>query len=80
MGAELSHHLGYRPGEHKPSGVDNHRNGTTGKTVLTDGPVRIEVPRLRLDALHDKGSPGLGVADDGGRRSRAGQPELRLVR
>jgi hypothetical protein len=48
MGAELSHHLGYRPGEDKPAGVDNHRNGSTGKTVLTeDGPVRIEVPRDR---------------------------------
>lgn len=48
MGGELSHHLGYRPGEAKPVGVDNHRNGTTGKTVLTDdGPIRIEVPRDR---------------------------------
>jgi len=48
MGAELSHHLGYRPGESRPPGQDNHRNGTTGKTVLTDdGPVRIEVPRDR---------------------------------
>jgi len=49
MGAELSHHLGYRPGEEKPAGVDNnHRNGSSGKTALTDeGPVRIEVPRDR---------------------------------
>ena len=48
MGAELSHHLGYRPGESRPAGVDNHRNGSSGKTVLTeDGPVRIEVPRDR---------------------------------
>jgi transposase-like protein len=46
MGGELSHHLGYRPGEARPDGQDNHRNGTTGKTVLTeDGAVRIEVPR-----------------------------------
>ena len=45
MGGELSHHLGYRPGEAKPAEVSNHRNGTTGKTVLTDdGPIRIEVP------------------------------------
>ena len=36
MGAELSHHLGYRPGEARPEGQDNHRNGTTAKTVLTD--------------------------------------------
>jgi transposase-like protein len=48
MGGELSHHLGYRPGEARPEGQDNHRNGTTGKTVLTeDGPVRLEVPRDR---------------------------------
>ena len=48
MGGELSHHLGYRPGEARPDGQDNHRNGTTGKTVLTeDGAVRIEVPRDR---------------------------------
>jgi transposase-like protein len=48
MGAELSHHLGYRPGEPRPEGQDNHRNGTTGKTVLTDdGPVRLELPRDR---------------------------------
>ena len=48
MGGELSHHLGYRPGEARPAGQDNQRNGTTGKTVLTeDGPVRIEVPRDR---------------------------------
>jgi len=48
MGAELSHHLGYPPGQARPPGQGNHRNGTTGKTVLTDdGPVRIEVPRDR---------------------------------
>ena len=48
MGAEMSQHLGYGPGEPRPAGQDDHRNGTTGKTVLTDdGPVRIEVPRDR---------------------------------
>lgn len=48
MGGEVTHHLGYRPGEARPEGQDNHRNGTTGKTILTDdGPVRIEVPRDR---------------------------------
>ena len=48
MGAELSHHLGYRDGEPRPEGQANHRNGHTGKTVLTDdGPVRIAVPRDR---------------------------------
>ncbi len=48
LGAELSHHLGYPPGAAKPEDAGNHRNGSTGKTVLTeDGPVRIEVPRDR---------------------------------
>ena len=48
LGAELSHHLGYPPGAAKPDDAGNHRNGSTGKTVLTeDGPVRIEVPRDR---------------------------------
>ena len=52
MGAELSQHLGYAPGEPKPAEQDNHRNGTTGKTVLTDdGPVRIEVPRDRAGSF-----------------------------
>ena len=48
LGAELSHHLGYPPGADKPGDLDNHRNGTTSKTVLTeDGPLRIDVPRDR---------------------------------
>jgi len=48
LGGELSHHLGYAPGGDKPATADNHRNGSTGKTVLTeDGPLRIEVPRDR---------------------------------
>ena len=48
MGAEMSHHLGYRAGEARPEGETNHRNGRTGKTVLTeDGPLRIAVPRDR---------------------------------
>jgi len=48
LGAELTHHLGYAPGEGKPDLATNHRNGTSGKTVLTDaGPVPIEVPRDR---------------------------------
>ena len=52
MGAELSHHLGYREGEARPTDQTNHRNGSTGKTVLTDdGPVRIAVPRDRDGAF-----------------------------
>ena len=48
LGAELGHHLGYANGTAKPEAVTNQRNGTSGKTVLTeDGPLRIEVPRDR---------------------------------
>jgi transposase-like protein len=48
MGAELSHHLGYRADQDKPDGAANQRNGKSAKTVLTDtGPLRIEVPRDR---------------------------------
>jgi transposase-like protein len=52
MGAEMSHHLGYSPGQDKPEGVTNHRNGTSAKTVITDsGAVRIEVPRDRAGSF-----------------------------
>ena len=48
LGSELTHHLGYPPGGTKPEDTTNHRNGTGGKTVLTDdGPLAIEVPRDR---------------------------------
>ena len=52
MGAELSHHLGYRAGETPTVAQTNHRNGHSEKTVLTeDGPVRIAVPRDRDGAF-----------------------------
>ena len=48
LGAEMTHHLGYESGGTKPEGATNHRNGSSGKTVLTDdGPLRIDVPRDR---------------------------------
>src|SRR5688572_24973009 len=48
LGGELTHHLGYAAGAAKPERATNHRNGTSGKTVLTDeGPVAIDVPRDR---------------------------------
>ena len=43
LGTELGLHLADAEG-----GIGNHRNGRSGKTVLTDeGPLRIEVPRDR---------------------------------
>jgi transposase-like protein len=48
LGGELTHHLGYAPGGTKPDDTTNHRNGTGGKTVLTDdGPLTLDVPRDR---------------------------------
>jgi len=48
LGAELTHHLGYGPGDAKPAEQANHRNGTTPKTVLTDDDtVTLEIPRDR---------------------------------
>ncbi len=49
LGAEMSHHLGYAPGQTKPEGAPtNHRNGKSSKTVLTDvGALRIDIPRDR---------------------------------
>ena len=48
LGAEMTHHFGYAPGEAKPDEATNHRNGSSGKTVLTDdGPLPIAVPRDR---------------------------------
>lgn len=52
LGAEMSHHLGYAPGQPKPEGVANHRNGKSAKTVLTDtGALAIEVPRDRAGSF-----------------------------
>jgi len=48
LAGELSAHLGYAPGEAKPPGQTNHRNGSTPKTVLTDtGALPLEIPRDR---------------------------------
>ncbi len=52
LGAEMSHHLGYAPGQAKPEGADNHRNGKSAKRVLTDtGALVIEVPRDRAGSF-----------------------------
>jgi putative transposase len=52
LGAELSHHLGYAPGQAKPEGATNHRNGKSAKTVLTDtGALAVEVPRDRAGSF-----------------------------
>src|SRR5215217_3666291 len=48
LGAELTGHLGYPPGQAPPGGAGNVRNGHTAKTVATDlGPVEVRTPRDR---------------------------------
>jgi hypothetical protein len=45
---ELTDHLGYEPHAEPPGGVGNTRNGSTGKTLITEGgPVQIRTPRDR---------------------------------
>ena len=59
LGGELTPHLGYPPGGRKPEEATNHRNGTGGKTVLTDdGPLAIEVPRDRERTFEPRAAPG----------------------
>jgi putative transposase len=48
LGAELTEHLGYPPGQAPPGGAGNHRNGSTPKALQTElGPVEIRTPRDR---------------------------------
>ncbi len=52
MGAELGMHLQSETGASQAGGRRNHRNGHTGKTVLTDaGPIQIDTPRDRAGSF-----------------------------
>jgi transposase-like protein len=52
LGAELTSHLGYAPGEEKPAGQANHRNGSTPKTVVTEsGALPLAIPRDRAGSF-----------------------------
>src|SRR5580698_2409088 len=58
LGAELTAHLGYAPGEDKPDGQANHRNGTTPKTVITDdGSLPLAIPRDRAGTFEPQFVP-----------------------
>jgi putative transposase len=55
LGAELSEHLGYPPGEAPPGGAGNVRNGSTKKTLQTElGPVDVKTPRDRKGTFEPK--------------------------
>lgn len=47
MGAEMNLHPRYPLGQPKAPGQVNERNGASGKTVITDRPIRGDVPRDR---------------------------------
>jgi hypothetical protein len=59
LGGELTHHLGYPPGGVKPEDAANHRNGTSGKTVLTDDGGAGAATRLRPPASPSSDSNGV---------------------
>jgi putative transposase len=55
LGAELTEHLGYPPGQAPPGGSANHRNGSTTKTLQTElGPVPVRTPRDRRGSFDPK--------------------------
>ena len=52
LAGELTHHLGYAPGEDKPADQANHRNGSTPKTVITEsGELPLDIPRDRAGSF-----------------------------
>jgi transposase-like protein len=55
LGAELTEHLGYPPGQAPPGGAGNHRNGHTAKTVKTElGEVAVRTPRDRTGSFEPR--------------------------
>jgi putative transposase len=55
LGAELSEHLGYPPGEAPPGGAGNVRNGSTAKTLKTElGQVVVRTPRDRQGSFEPR--------------------------
>ena len=55
LGAELTEHLGYPPGQAPPGGAGNSRNGSTPKTLQTElGPVKVNTPRDRAGTFEPK--------------------------
>ena len=58
LSGELTHHLGYDRGAAKPEGAENHRNGTTPKTVLTEeGAIPLAIPRDRAGTFEPRFIP-----------------------
>ena len=69
LAAELTEHLGYEKGDPAGAGSGNSRNGSTGKTLLTEvGPIDLDTPRDRAGTftprLVPKGTRRLGGLSD----------------
>jgi putative transposase len=69
LGAEMTSHLGYAPGDRDAKATANSRNGSYAKTVASEaGDIEISVPRDRdgsfTPRLVPKGSRRLGGLDD----------------
>jgi Transposase, Mutator family len=67
LAEEMTGHLGYDKHDPAGQGSGNNRNGSTGKTVLTDvGAVDLAVPRDRNGTFEPqivrKGTAGIGIA------------------
>jgi putative transposase len=55
LGAELTEHLGFPPGQAPPGGASNQRNGSIPKTLKTDvGEVPITTPRDRQGSFEPR--------------------------
>ncbi len=81
-GGELTHHLRYARGGDKPDDSTGHRNGTSGKTVLTDdGPLALEVPRDRAGTFEPRSignmKPVSSISFGTASRSRIGRSASR---
>jgi len=75
LGGELTHHLGYVLGGAKPEDTTNHRNGTSGKTVLTDdGPLPLDIPRDRAGTFEPRLIGTSGALRDSTTRSSRSMP------
>ena len=63
LSAEMSHHLGYSPGQVKPDGATNLRIGSSAKSVITDtGTCALNYPVSERAAMSPNSSASMSVA------------------
>jgi hypothetical protein len=77
LAEEMTEHLGYEKHDPAGRGSGNSRNGTTGKTLLSDiGGIELEVPRDRNGSF----DPQRRLHGASGRDPRGGEPRRRSMR